>query len=358
MSDSILDDVKAAAEELANGADPGAGAGEAPERQPAVDAAGDRADEQPSQDGRERDENGRFKAKQPGDKRETLTLKDKPAEAPAEPVAEQPAAPQEQQQAAKPEPILPPGEWKGAAKVRWDRLPREVQAEISERYNAFEQQRAALEPVSRAIEPHRELWMRDAGSVEAAIGQLGQFYRLYLDNPQGLIQHIARTRGIDLGAFVQQPDQPGAPQQAPDLNSIVAQTVQQALQPILAERQQAETQQIQQQIDAFRRDPKHPYFEDVKVHMGHLIRIGSAKDMQEAYDQAVWANPAIRQQLLESQAEEARKTQAAAADKARKAAAASVRGSPLPGVAVNGAGNPNASVHDDVRAAFAEHGLG
>jgi hypothetical protein len=74
--------------------------------------------------------------------------------------------------------------------------------------------------------------------------------------------------------------------------------------------------------------------------------------MQEAYDQAVWANPVIRQHLTAAQAEEAKKASTAAAAKARQASSASLRGSPLP----NGSGAPSrgATVLDSVRAAAAE----
>ena len=88
--------------------------------------------------------------------------------------------------------------------------------------------------------------------------------------------------------------------------------------------------------------------------MGHLLKAGAAKDMQEAYDQATWANPVIRQQLLEQQSEATKATQAAAVAKARQASAVSVRGSPLPGVNGTGGAGAGASVLDDVRAAAQE----
>ena len=196
--------------------------------------------------------------------------------------------------------------------------------------------------------------MREAGSVEAAIGQLGQFYRLYVDNPVGLIQHIARTRGIDLTAPVSQP-QPqatGTPQ-APDIGKLIEQAVQQHVAPIQQRFAQTENQALEQTISAFAADPKHPFFQDVKTHMGQLLAAGAAKDLAEAYEQATWANPAIRAHLMAAQSEEATKAKAAEVDRAKKAASASLRGSPLPGGG-NAAANGSTSVLDDVRAAAAE----
>lgn len=360
-NDNILDDVRAAAAELEGGNAPDAGKG--PVEAPAGDPAPGTDPAQPAAD-RPRDEAGRFAKAPEGKPRETLTLKEKapkdgipPRGTPPTPdqLASTAAKPSE---AAAPAPLIEqalaaPLHWKGGQKIQWARLPKDVQQGILDDHKALQEQQAAYEPLNKALEPYREVFVRDAGSIEAAVSQLGQFYRAYLDNPVGLIQHIARTRGIDLGQPQGQPVQPGTPPPAPDINSVVTQAVQQAIRPFQEQIQQTETQQIQQTVQEFASDPAHPYFQDVRVHMGHLLNSGQAKSMKEAYDQAIWANPVIRQQLLTEQAEEARKAQAAEAEKARKAAAASVRGSPIPG-ALNGTGNPKSSVHDDVRAAWAE----
>lgn len=371
---SLLDDVRAAQAELEGGND-GNATGTAGENggadrsghevaQPA--ASSEAVGRVRSEDGRARDESGRFAKAEEGKPRETLTLKEKPGaeqqpdggQKPSQPVTDASAQggvnKSDQPGGDKPAPILAPTEWKGLAKTRWEKLPREVQAEIVERHQAAEQRVAAYAPIEQAIAPYREAWMRDAGSVEAAIGQLGQFYRLYLDKPYELIHHIARTRGIDLGAPQgQQPPQGGAPPQAPDIASLVSQVVQQHIAPIQQRFAQDENQQLNDTISAFASDPKHPFFQDVKVHMGQLLQAGAAKDLNEAYDQATWANPMIRAHLLAAQSEEAKKQQAAEVEKARKAQSASLRGSPLPGGG-NAAANGSASVLDDVRAAAAE----
>lgn len=373
-TDNLLDDVRAAAAQLEGGdGNNGVGGGAAPQGNgaagggegdvSAIDRAGREAADQGAAGARARDEQGRF-AKTEGDKsaRETLTLKEKPDAKP--PAGTDSAPPQtttilpETASAPgtdKPAPILAPTEWKGAAKVKWDRLPREVQAEIVERHTAAEQARAAYQPLEQAIAPYKEAWTRDAGSVPQAIEQLGQFYRLYVENPVGLIHHIARTRGIDLGATQgQQPPQGAAPQQPPDIASLVSQVVQQHIAPIQERFAQTENQALNDTISAFASDPKHPFFQDVKVHMGQLLQAGAAKDLNEAYEQATWANPTIRAHLLMQQQEATKQQQAAEVEKANKARAASLRGSPLPGGASAGAGQGSSSVLDDVRAAAAE----
>lgn len=364
---NLLDDVRAAMTEVESGGkDGGADAGgAATERNgaggddPAVSPnatggdgrAGDETAEQTAQ--RKRDEAGRFaKETKP---RETLKLKESPAPAvvaSAEKVAPPPvatAAPG----APDAEAIAAPAEWKGAGKVQWNKLPKAVQAELRDTYQGLAASRAEMEPMQQAIAPYKEAWVRDAGSVPAAVAELGRFYELYLTNPVGLIQHIAAQRGINLGSAQGQAPAQGATQPAPDIATLIAQVVQQQVAPITAHFQQTENQQLQSTIDAFGSDPSHPYFQDVKVHMGRLISAGAAKDMQDAYDQATWANPVIRQQLLDQQAEATKQTQAAALAKARQASAVNLSGSPLAGV-VNGTGTKGESVHDAVRRNFAE----
>lgn len=350
-TDSLLDDVRAAATELAGAADPPAAAttAEAPATTDTTEAPG-----------RARDEHGRFAPKATDDERPTLTLKEKPpvdpAAVPAPNGEDKTAAPPTAADQTKAPEIPAPVEWRGAAKTKWARLPREVQAEIAERHTAAEQRAAQYAPLEQAIAPYREAWTRDAGSVEQAIGQLGQFYRLYLDNPVGLIQHIAATRGINLGAPQgQQPPQGEAPQPPPDIASIVKHAVQQEIGPIQQRFVQTENQALNDTISAFAADPKHPFFQDVKVHMGQLLQAGAAKDLNEAYDQATWANPTIRAHLMAQQQDETKKQQAADVAKANAARAASLRGSPLPGGASGSGGQNSNSVLEDVRAAAAEN---
>ena len=46
-------------------------------------------------------------------------------------------------------------------------------------------------------------------------------------------------------------------------------------------------------------NPKHPYFEDVRTDMQNILRQGGAKNFEEAYSKAIWANEAVRQKLIE-----------------------------------------------------------
>ena len=92
-----------------------------------------------------------------------------------------------------------------------------------------------------------------------------------------------------------------------------------------------EQQKLQQHIEEFKSQPGREYFEDVRTEMAALLKAGTVKTLQEAYDRAIWANPDVRQRLQEAErnkleeqrmAAEAKRQKEAreAAQKARKAA--------------------------------------
>ncbi len=347
-TDNLLEDVTNAFVEMETGEKPEAAPIAAPDdpNEPPVDETPAERTE------RERDEAGRFKAKDPNEKpRETLTLKNPPEKA----VEATPAAATEQQP-AKPERVSPPLEWKGAAKVKWDRLPGDIQAELKGIYETAAAERAELAPLKELLDVNREHLVREAGSVAEGVRQLLAFEKLSRDNPLGLIQHIAQARGVDLRALVGGPVAPQT-QQPANVEALIARAVEQKLQPFQAQLEQREQHQTLSTIEAFRADPKHPYFNDVVDSMADLIAAAKARgqtmDLETAYQKAVRMDDAIFERI-QSDAREAKEAEAKQkAEKARRAAGASLRGSPLPGHTPN-SGGQGATPLDDTRAAAAE----
>lgn len=341
---SILDEVRAAASEVAGEAPIAATGGEEPADFTPQETPTERA-------ARERDEAGRFKAKDPSDKpRETLKLKPEQPAAEVKPETPNALPPEIDKQGKHLERIPPPPGWKGAAKVDWDRMPRNVREALAADYAAVDQARAELAPVKELFDVNREFLVMQAGSVPEAMRQMMQFARMSVDNPVQLAEHILRARGLDPRAVFSGQAQPSPQGQQPGQQIDVAQLVEQKLQEQFRLQQQ---QQFQSQIAEFAARPDRPYFNDVRVHMGQLLESGQAKSMDEAYEMATWAVPAIRETLLQEQREAAEKARAEAAAKARQASRASLRGSPIPGVA-RGMPSQGSSVLDDVRAAAAE----
>jgi hypothetical protein len=109
-------------------------------------------------------------------------------------------------------------------------------------------------------------------------------------------------------------------------------------------------------MEAFRSKPENMYFENVRPQMVQLLESKLADNMQDAYDKAVRLNPEVWPLVQKAQSDAAQRS-SQASEHARKAlnASGSVTGSPTPGGRANGhAGNPNATITDDVREALRE----
>jgi len=89
-------------------------------------------------------------------------------------------------------------------------------------------------------------------------------------------------------------------------------------------------QQAYQQVQKFREEtdangqPAHPYFDEVQDKMRGLLLSGSAQDLQDAYEQAVWTHPKYRDSFAEQQRKAAQKEEEKrrqeAANRAKKTA--------------------------------------
>lgn len=91
----------------------------------------------------------------------------------------------------------------------------------------------------------------------------------------------------------------------------------------------AQRKELEASITKFAEDPKNIYFAELADDIAALIRGGVTRDLQVAYEKALWANPAVRAKeqariAAESEAERSRKAREAA-ERARKATSANVR---------------------------------
>jgi hypothetical protein len=100
-------------------------------------------------------------------------------------------------------------------------------------------------------------------------------------------------------------------------------------------------QNLLRDINAFAADPAHPHFEAVGQHMAGLIKAGLAADLQQAYEQAIYMQPEVRQQVISAQQTEAQRKQIEEAKqkaaKAKQLASVNLTSKPsLPTKAMNG----------------------
>jgi hypothetical protein len=240
--------------------------------------------------------------------------------------------------------IQPPQSWSADAKTKFATLPPDIQAEIAKREGdvkkGFDQKAAESKPhidfantVRERLSPILGDLKRHGVDEVGGISYLVQMHQLATRDPEGYIRTAAKTLGVDLGKLTgtaQQGQTTDGTTTAEYVDPQIAnlhKTVQ-TLEQKLSAREQAEadqqTKNANSQIEAFKADPAHPHFDAVRQDMAILIQTGRATDLKDAYDKAVWMNPDLRAQTLETQRkadeEKRRKEAAEEAERARKAA--------------------------------------
>lgn len=220
----------------------------------------------------------------------------------------------------------PPSTWKPTARAEWAKLPPAVQAEIHRREADFMAGQSQLLPdakfgasLRQVIEPYRALISSQGGTPEIAVSNLLRTAAVFaMGSPvqkQQAIASIAQEYGVDLRALVQ-PGAEGAPQPAPpppgdprvdQIYQYLTQQEQQRAQAEAREREMAVSNWANAKDAAG--NPLRPYVDDVASEMSaYMPLIRQAKPgashadiLQEAYEQACWANPEVRQLLLREQ---------------------------------------------------------
>lgn len=287
---------------------------------------------------RERDEKGRFAAKQA----EEAAAAEVAEVAPVEEVA-----PVVQEKRA-------PNTWRKEAAAQWATLPDQIKDEIlkreSDARNGIQTYKQAAD-MGRTFEEAAKPFQRQfeelgVTPVQAFQHLLAADHKLRYSSPQEKAQYfseLARTYGIDLQQV--QPLPPIPPEML-EMQRELAQ-LRQAQERVTQQQQQALGTEIEQFAEA------HEHFEIVKPAMAVLLQNGQAANLQDAYEKAIWADPSIRSQMLQQQAEQERKqAQTAALTQRQKAAAVSVKGS---SPASGSSGGPKNSLRDELYAAFGDH---
>lgn len=372
---SIADDLRASFAQAEKEAAP-----EAAEQAPEQAAPEQAAQPEGEQDGRARDEKGRFLPK------EATPAADEPAKVEGE-SAPDAALAAEQPPAEEEEPLDPPVEWTLEQQEAFRTLPVNQQkfildqvGGVGEKLTEAEKASGRFKALDEVLAPYRDAWARDGLQDHLVIRQLLALTDQAKADPVGFIKTVAAQRGIDLRQLVpQEPAQPDP--NDPYANDPVVQRVnseiaamrqqnaalQQELQRLNGtfqtreqQERQAQQQQLDKQIATFASEmddkgkSKHPYFPIVRNTMAIFLEKGQAADLDSAYDMACHANPDVRAKIAAAakaadQREQARKAR-------EKAAAATKAGSSVSG-APGGRSEPQPTgdLRDDLRAAFAQH---
>jgi len=268
----------------------------------------------------------------------------------ADQVSEQPDTPST---ASGPPPFL-----SAEAKAEWAKTPSAIQAALIKRDADANEGGRRWSEEKRAYDemlaPVREQAQRAGVDEREGLNRLLSASAFLERDPANAIAWLAKTYGVDLSKPNDNPKQPAS---QPDPQFVQLHQKVQTLEQSIAQRERTEAQSAIQQ---FASAPGHEHFETVKSAMGQLIASGQAKDLNDAYEKAIWTDPTIRPQLIAAQtasAEAARRAkEKETADRARRGAISS-NGSPA------GAGAPvpkpeYATVEDAARAAWAKHAAG
>lgn len=275
------------------------------------------------------------------------------AAAAADPATADPAAP-----AAPASPALEvPKTWRSEAAAKWATIDPQVQAEILKReediFKGLEGYKADAglgRQFQQVVAPYQQIFQQSGINPMQQVSELMRAHvALATGTPeqkQQFFQRLAQDYGVQLGgdAPYVDPQVAGLQKQLSDLQSRL----------MGRERQEATTMQenLQREIDTFAADPKHPHFDEVASDIAGLIRSGAAKDLADAYEKAVWANPVTRakeQARLTAESDAKRAADAAAkAEAAKKAVGANVKSK----AKAASAAAPRGSIDDTLSAAL------
>lgn len=247
------------------------------------------------------------------------------------------------------EAIVPPQHWPKDFKESFEKLPVEAQHLLFDRHKELEgdytkktqsvaKYRKRQEAFDEIMKPHMDDFSRAGMDEVGAVRQLLAAHDYLRKDPRQAIQWLAKNYGVDMSEVgIDSTEEDYADPEVKALKQQVAQ-----LQGFLQNQQQTQMQSVQQNtqsmIDQFATEktadgsPKHPHFDSVRDRMGVLIQGNQAPDLATAYDMAVYADPKLRQSLMDNYA--ATKTQTKvkteAVAKAKKAQRSTVRGNAAP----------------------------
>jgi hypothetical protein len=261
---------------------------------------------------------------------------------------EKPVAPETQP--ADPAVAKAPTSWKGEAQAKWAALPNEIKAEVHRReadfhkgIQQYKQDADTFKVLDAEIRPY-EAMIRSAGTnaqslIRDALATIYQFKTGTAESKVETLINVGKAWGVDFNLLpaIQERIEAGQPVISPEYRQLEQQFHQ--LRETLTQREAREKQE-REAADAAERESVvretttwaagKEHYEAVKLDMAALLESGRAKNLDDAYNKAIWANPDVRATLIAQQQEADRKQAAATAAAAKQAASTNVkpRGTP------------------------------
>ena len=301
-----------------------------------------------------RDEEGKKEPEKPADEPKKEEVKAE--EAPDVPAKEEQPKPEE---GVKLDENRAPSSWSAKVREKWKDLPQEVRQEVLRREEAHAN---GVRKLQEEFQPVKQFTEALGGVIQEA-ANVGlppvQFihnmaraeYSLRNGSPEQRMEALfalADQYGLPLRQFVNVPQAQQPSQQAQTIPPQIQQELEASRQFRQQFEQQTRAQQeqtVQRQVQEFA--AKNEFFEDVRDIMADLMDANPNRTLEQAYEQAIWAHPEVRQVMLQRQQQQAAQEQG----KQRRAAAAGASlSSSDPGVAVaDGMGD---TIEEVIRNAF------
>jgi hypothetical protein len=340
---------------------------------------GAEAGESEARAARDRDERGRFKAK---DASEATPPAAPDASAAADPAAKEPVTAQKAEAET-----VPAGEtgaapvseghfrgWSSDERARFTSLPKDAQDFVLSRQKAMEgnynrklteagEFRKSIEPLAHVTQEHADYFQSIGAAPHEAIRNMVHVSRVldqgtYAQKVQ-ILQQLAHNYGLPFA--LQQAEDPYAPggQRYADIydqRAELANTKAQ-LEQIRRAHEESQQQTFVSQVQAFAStqdangQPKYPFFEQVRGAMSQMMLAGQAATLEDAYAKAVGPIQAAIDAERQRVRAETERAQREAAEKARRASP--VRTSPA---APNGRTAPG-SLNDLISGALDRAGI-
>jgi FtsZ-binding cell division protein ZapB len=226
-----------------------------------------------------------------------------------------------------------PKSWPKEMHEHWSKTPRNVQEywntrekQMLDGLDQYKGDATYARSLREVLTPYSEHLKSQGISETEAIGYLlNAHFGLTNGSPEER-RALYQKLGADLGLVEQQQGQQDSVATIQQLQREIAE-----LKSYRQSDERARTQQLREKVDAelksFASDPANVHFNDVAKDMVRLVQAGYG--LKEAYETAVWANPAARQKeqaRLQTAAEAERKEKARVeAENAKRAAGVNVR---------------------------------
>lgn len=212
--------------------------------------------------------------------------------------------------------ISAPNSYTKEAKDWFSTLPHENQRYLADREKQFEQglsrARNQYSWVDKIYNDRKDALSNNYENAQAYINDLVTISDALDKDPASTIERLKQYYGLD-------GSQDNALQKQV---TALSQMINEQQKYLDNERQAKTAQEYNEFVNAKdeKGSLKHTYFEEVRPEMIALLRAGLAKNLEDAYNQAVWRVESVRDKIIASKAGESVQQKATAAEKSKKAA--------------------------------------